>query len=436
MSDFSPGRLFSILAHLPVPDRYLLAFSGGLDSHVLVQALAILRPQLSAKLAVVHVNHGIHPESEGWAEHCRQVCERLGLAFDMHTVNARPQQGQSPEAAARQARYAVFTGLIGAGDMLLTAHHQDDQAETLLLQLLRGAGPKGLAAMPELKDFGAGYHARPLLAFTRESLAAYAYQQGFAWIDDPSNDEPVYRRNFLRHEILSRLRQQWPALSRTLSRSAGLCAEAAELLDELADKDLDALRHEDSISLPGLLALTPSRQRNLLRRWCVREQLSLPSEAQLHQIQQQIVAAPDHMPVISWPGAEFRRYQDRVFLLPPLPPVTPDISFDWDLDQVLKLPQGTLTAVMGCRNGLTERIKRQRIRVTFRVGGERLLMTSGHHHPLKKLFQEYRVLPWWRNRIPLIYVDDELAAVADLVIDSRFRAQPGESAIRLEWQKY
>jgi len=436
MSEFSPGRLLSILTRLPVPRRYLLAYSGGVDSHVLLQALALLRPQLSAPLVVVHVNHGIHAESVRWAEHCRLVCERLGLEFDMHAVNARPQPGESPEAAARLARYTVFTGLIGPGDMLLTAHHQDDQAETLLLQLLRGAGPKGLAAMPELKAFAAGHHARPLLGFSRESLTAYARQQGYSWIDDPSNDEVAYKRNFLRHEILPRLRGQWPAVARTLSRSAGHCAEASELLDELGDSDLDALQLEDSISLPGLLALSAPRQRNLLRRWCVRRQLALPTEAQLQQIQQQIVAAPDHLPLISWPGAELRRYQGRLYLQPPLPPLPPDCSLTWDLDQVLKLPQGTLTAVIGCQTGLSVRIRQQPIRVKFRVGGERLLMPSGHHHPLKKLLQEYRVLPWWRDRVPLIYVGDELAAVADLVIDDRFRAQQGEAAIRFEWQRY
>lgn len=436
MSDFSPARLLSILAHLPVPNRYLLAYSGGVDSHVLLQALAQLREQLPATVAVVHVDHGIHPESGRWAEHCRHVCEQLDLALKVHAVDARPRQGESPEAAARQARYAIFSDLIGSGDMLLTAHHQDDQAETLLLQLLRGAGPKGLASMPELKSYAKGYHARPLLGFSRASLTSYARRQGYSWIHDPSNDEPVYKRNFLRHDILPRLREQWPAIARTLSRSAGLCAEASDLLDELADMDLCPLQHQDSLSLSGVLGLSAQRQRNLLRRWCVREHLPLPSEAQLHQIQRQIIAAPDHMPVISWPGAELRRYQDRLYLMPPLPPMSPNISLEWDLGQELKLPQGSLTAVMDCQTGLSERIRQQPVQVRFRVGGERLVMTSGHHHPLKKIFQEYRVLPWWRDRVPLIYVDDELAAVADLIIDARFRAQPGDAAITFAWQKY
>jgi tRNA(Ile)-lysidine synthase len=208
------------------------------------------------------------------------------------------------------------------------------------------------------------------------------------------------------------------------------------MLDDLADEDLRALQGDDGLSLAGLLRLSSRRQRNLLRHWCASCNLPLPAQVHLQQIQRQMTAPPDQVPVIRWPGAELRRYQGRLYLMPPLPSVDMGISLDWDLEHELELPLGQLAARMDCRDGLSGRIRRQRVQVRFRAGGERIVTESGHHRPLKKLFQEYRVLPWWRGRLPLVYVDGELAAVADIVIDERFRAQQGELAICLEWRKY
>jgi tRNA(Ile)-lysidine synthase len=435
MSDFAPERLLLILECLPTPKRYLLAYSGGLDSQVLLQSIATLEGQLSIPVSVVHVNHGLHAEAAGWAEHCRQVCTQLNFELGIYSVDAQPQQGESPEAAARKARYKLFAEIMATDDMLLTAHHQDDQAETLLIQLLRGAGPHGLAAMPPIKTFAKGYHARPLLGFTRTSLFEYAQQQGYTWVHDSSNDEYIYQRNYLRHEIMPRFFQHWPAMSSTISRSASLCADAAVLLDELADEDLAGLGRGDGLAVSALLTLSPQRQRNLLRRWCVQRDLPLPAQTHLLQVQQQILAPADHMPKISWPGAEIRRYQDRLYLMSPLPEAEPGVSLDWDLSQELQLPGGCLRAVAASQNGLSEVIKDNKITVKFRAGGEQIVTESGHHHPLKKIFQEYRIPPWWRSLVPLIYVNDELAAVADIIIDKRFKAPSEMAAIGLQWQK-
>jgi len=435
MNRFSPRQLLSTLQRLPVCRQYWLAYSGGRDSHVLLHALAMLREELSATLQVVHIDHGLHRQSSQWSQHCKCVCEALQLPLIIRRVHAHPEAGESPEAAARRARYTMLASLLVAGDILLTAHHQDDQAETLLLQLLRGAGPHGLAAMPEQKNFANGILARPLLAFTRAELQAYADQYALCWLDDPSNDEHSFRRNYLRHQVMPALQARWPASAHTMSRSARLCAEAASLLDELAAQDLATITHGDGLSISGLQALTPTRQRNILRYWCVHRSLPLPGEAHIHQLQQQMGAAADGSPMVCWPGVEVRRYQDCWYFMPPLQPLDTTMVLDWDTQTPLILPHGCLSAACsGTGVGLVAEVLKQHVTVRFRRGGERWPNASGRHQALKKILQRRRVAPWLRNRLPLIFINDELAAVADMMVSSRYAARAGQAAIQLTWQ--
>ena len=228
---FSPENLGAILQDFPAVARFWLAYSGGCDSHVLVHAAAQLRAVVAERIFhVVHVDHGLQTASAEWARHCAAVCEELALPFTLLRVDARGSLGESPEAAARHARYRALASLMQAGDCLLTAHHQDDQAETLLLQLLRGGGPHGLAAMPALSPFAAGMHARPMLTFSREELRRYAQRHALQWIDDPSNADSGFDRNYLRNSVMPVLRERWPAVARVLARGAGHQAEAAQLL--------------------------------------------------------------------------------------------------------------------------------------------------------------------------------------------------------------
>jgi len=212
----------------------IIAYSGGLDSHVLLHAVAAMRAELTGcEFIAVHINHGLSEKAGQWTKHCANQCEVLNITFAHINVDAKNKTGESPEAVAREVRYQAFREFMQPGDCLLTAHHQDDQAETLLIQLLRGAGPRGLAAMPYYSDFAEGWHARPLLNFSRDELHEYA-QQTFsqnqsAWIDDESNSDTRFDRNFLRHEIIPKLKARFPGMAATLSRSAGLCAEASGL---------------------------------------------------------------------------------------------------------------------------------------------------------------------------------------------------------------
>lgn len=423
MTDFSPRRLLSELqaAHA---SRYWVAFSGGLDSMVLLHALHQVRDELPS-LAAIHVNHGLHPQAADWASRCAAECRALDIPIQLAEVSVS-RGGESVEAAARDARYQVFRDLLQPGECLLTAHHQDDQLETFLLQAFRGAGPHGLAAMPQRAPLGAGELHRPLLAFTRGELEAWARERELAWLDDPSNADDRFDRNFLRLEILPRLRQRWPQLATTISRSARHCAEAAWLLDELAAADLAEVAREDVISVAALRRLDLSRQRNLLRHWLDWQGFPRPSEKKLeHVLSDVLEAGPDREPCVEWADVAVRRYRDGIYAerrqVSPRTGHWPDEEFvlgdGWG--QLVRRP-----ADSGLPDGNVE--------VRLREGGERIRLSGRqHHHALKKLFQEAGILPWRRDALPLVYIDGELAAVGDLWLNADL-LRPG--GWKLEWR--
>ncbi len=437
---FSPEHLLKILADYPRPRRYRIAFSGGMDSSVLLHALVSLGDRLGAPLEALHVDHGLHPDSGQWSAHCTAFCETRSVPLTTCRVDARHRPGESPEAAARRARYAALKGQLDEEDMLLTAHHRDDQAETLLIQLFRGAGPHGLAAMPPQRPFGRALLLRPLLDFSREALLAYARAQQLEWIDDPSNFDTGLERNYLRHELIPAIKQRKPAVSAVLARSATHFAEAAELLDELAHQDLHALVGSLRAELPvdRLQALEPARRRNLLRYWLRALDLPLPDTAHLLRIEQEVLAAAvDAMPRVMWRGAEVRRYRNRLFAMLPLAEDRPEGDLAWSGEGAFDLPArlGTLGITSRTGEGIITRAWRQAaVTVRFRQGGERCVPTHrGHHHQLKKLFQEYGVPPWWRERWPLIYLNGELAAVPGLFTCEPFSAKGDEAGIVINW---
>jgi tRNA(Ile)-lysidine synthase len=435
-----PATLLAALPFTAQIERYRLAYSGGLDSHVLLHALASQRDRLhGAELVAVHVDHGLSPNAKQWAEHCAQQCAALGIELLQLSVDAGAEPGESPEAAARHARYRAFAELMHEGDCLLTAHHQDDQAETLLLQLLRGAGPRGLAAMPLWADFAAGWHVRPLLTVSRDALQAYAQQHDLHWVDDESNFDTGFDRNFLRHEILPALKQRFPAAAATLSRSAQHCAEAAQLLAEAAAVDATgAALPSGALSVSALQKLGEMRARNLLHHWIHAAGLPMPSAAHLKRVWEDAIgAAQDSNPLVCWPGAEVRRYRDALFLSAPL--VTHDAGqhYDWDLAGPLDISGlGTLRSEVRTGWGLSVKaLEDKKLRVRFRQGGETIRPAGrAGHHALKTLLQEAGVPPWQRERLPLLYVDDELVAVADLWVAEEYAAQGEEPGVRLYWE--
>ena len=422
-------------------NRFVIAYSGGMDSHVLLHAVTHWqRSQENTSLLAVHIDHGLQSKSGEWSAHCARACAELGVEFLSIRVNAMAGSGESPEAAARNARYEALAEVVKEGDCLLTAHHQDDQAETLLLQLLRGGGPRGLAGMPYCNRFSNGQHCRPLLKVTRADLEQYARDHDLKWIQDESNFDTGFDRNFLRHEVMPVLKQRWPAMSQTLARVASHSAEASHLLDVLAGIDLDFVESDGKLVVSRLLLLDDDRKRNVVRFWLRRKAMPLPDTSHLERILEDVLlAGEDRNPCVAWFGAEIRRYRDHIHAMTPL--VVPDNNFstEWDMGSPLVLPGGlgTLMAVKTSGQGLKDELcRRLGIRVGFRKGGERIHPVGRNHtHDVKKLFQEQGVPPWERDSLPFIFMGNDLAQVPGLWIHQDFIASGDENGIVIEWKK-
>lgn len=425
MSGFSSQKLLALLPQSSSVRRYWVAFSGGLDSHVLLHAMAGLKNDLiGTELYAVHVNHSLCTEAKNWALHCQNVCEALQISCQQLVVDARPEKGESPEAAARDARYQSIAQYIEQGDFLLTAHHQDDQAETLLLQLLRGAGTQGLAAMPAQTDFFHGQLVRPLLSFSRQQLHEYAEHHQLRWIDDPSNAETNFDRNYLRHKVMPLLQSRWPSASKVIARSARHQAESSQLLDVLAEQDFSAAvgSQPNTLSVNFIKQLDVARQRLLLRYWIKQLKLPMPASVHIEHILHDVInAAPDAMPCVHWRGGEVRRYQGDLYAMSPLSIFNRALEIPWNLNRLLNLPEnsGYLTAEKVKGKGLDCSVTE--VIVRFRQGGESCRPAgSDYSKSLKKLLQEKNILPWLRDRVPLLYVGDQLAVVVGACICEPF----------------
>ncbi len=439
------ASLFERLALSPT-GAFTVAFSGGLDSHVLLHALAGLRDRRHATFAVsaMHIDHGLHPDSAEWARHCQKVCAQLDVAFATQRVQVDAAAGDGLEAAARRARYAALKHRLAPDQVLLTAHHQDDQAETVLLQLLRGAGVHGLAAIAPLKAFGPGLLARPLLAFARAELRAYAERHRLDWLDDESNLSLKHRRNVIRHEILPAVRRHWPQATESLARSARHAAEAAGLLDALAADDvgrcLGPAGEWPALSIGALRALPRARLTNLLRYWLRRLSFQAPTTQQVEELTALVAHDPaSRRARLAWPGVEIWRYRDSLQAAAPLATPVSMLDLAWDLSGPLELPQlgWRLLAVPADGQGLARaRLPVAPLRVRLRHGGEVCRLPGRRHrHKLKKLLQASHVAPWRRGRLPLLYAGDALAAVADLWVCEPYAARADEPGVRLILQE-
>ncbi|HKE94182.1 MAG TPA: tRNA lysidine(34) synthetase TilS [Povalibacter sp.] len=440
---FSAARLLESVQHqLPAQASgdLCVAFSGGLDSTVLLYALVCaLRERGGFRLRAAHVDHQLHERSAEWERHCATTAAQLGVEYVSHRVTVPADGAEGIESAARTARYAALHEVLRPGETLLTAHHADDQMETLLLALTRGAGLNGLAAMPVCQPFGRGWHLRPLLEFSRAELESWAQAEALAWIADPSNDSRDFNRNFLRHEVIPALRSRWPAFARTAGRTAGHIAEGAALLDELARIDLVTAAAGPCLRVDALRSLSAARRRNLLRFWVRSHDARAPSTRKLLALEHDMLAAQDdRLPVVDWDGFEVRRYRGLLYASVASRPESPTAASDWDWTQPLRLPGdlGSLRTESVPDGGLARDRLPQRVTVDFRHGGEALRPAGQEHHrKLKKLLQDADILPWWRNRLPLIRIGDALAAVGDLWIAEEFAAKRGEAGTNIVWDE-
>lgn len=440
--EFNPSECLSALERiLPAAagGRLLVAFSGGLDSTVLLRSLtSALRDRPRYSILAIHIDHGLHPDSQQWQRHCADVARMLGVAYLHRSVLVDSNVG-GVESAAREARYEALRGLMSTGDSLLTAHHADDQLETVLLALMRGAGVTGLAGMPACQPFDPGWHLRPLLDFTRHQLQAWADAEGLQWLTDPSNVGLRFDRNYLRHEVIPRLTRRWPGAPRAAVRSAAHLADAGALLGALAAADVASASVGDCLSVQRLAALDPLRRRNALRLWLKVRGARMPSTRKLLALEHDMLAAQeDRSPCTGWDGFEVRRHRGLLYASAAVPRLdAASTVLRWQWREPLELPSGLgrLRTGPAGASGLSVAKLPPQIEVRFRSGGEQLKVAGdAHHRKLKKLLQSCDVLPWWRERIPLLYVEGELAAVGDLWIAAAFAAAAGEPALRIEWE--
>lgn len=432
MSCSGADALPAALAALPAAP-VCVGYSGGLDSSALLHALAASPLARARGLRAWHVHHGLHPQADGWAAHCAEICAGYGLELTVSRVSVARGGGDGPEAAARAARHAAFAAGLGEGEALALAHHRDDQAETVLLRLLRGSGPDGLAAMREWRECGRGRLWRPLLALPRAALEAYAQRHGLRWIDDPSNAEDRYDRNFLRQRVLPLLRERWPQAPAALAQSARLQDAAAGLLEQGDALALAQARSLDphALSRSALRALAPARRARVLRRWIGALALPpLPAQGVARIETELLYARADADAEFAWNGARVRAWRDLLHAAPQRPPLPPDWRADWDGAAPLALPGGGRWRLHG-----TDRFDAA-LRAHPRSGGERIALPGrAHRHSLKHALQALGVPPWERERLPLLSAaDGELLAAGDLLYSARLQAWLRERAARLEWE--
>ncbi|WP_139308805.1 tRNA lysidine(34) synthetase TilS [Pantoea sp. 1.19] len=414
----------------------LVAYSGGLDSALLLHELAAARaraPRL--RLRAIHIHHGLSPHAAAWVTHCQQQCETLGVALKVVAVTVDGRE-QGIEGAARAARYAAFAAHLQPGERLVTAQHLDDQCETLLLALRRGSGPAGLAAMPELKALGEGQHWRPLLAVSRTDIEARARQLGLRWIEDESNADTRFDRNFLRHRALPPLTARWPHFAAACARTAALCAEQEALLDELLAPALAAAQRPDgSLLIAPLTGASVEKRHALLRRWLAGQGLPMPSRDALIRLWQEVACSrEDASPRLTLAGGDVRRYQGALYWQPTRPPLHVQ-QLDWpDLQHPLRLPAG-IGQLMLDPAGQRLRAPRvgERVQVRFGVSGHLHVVGRCGGRALKKLWQEYGVPPWRRPRMPVLFYNEVAMLVPGLFITRDALVNGGDEAIGISW---
>lgn len=410
-----------------------VGLSGGLDSTVLLHALAASPAARHRGLRALNVDHGLHAQSPAWAAHCRALCKRLGVPLHVQPVHVGSSVGSGLEAAAREARYAAFAHVLATGETLVLGHHRDDQVETLLLRLLRGSGTAALAGMARLRPLARGQLWRPLLALPRTLLHDYARHAGLQWIEDPANADPRHDRSVLRHELLPRLRARWPGADAALARSARLLGEDGERLHRVDAQLLAGVQGFDpaTLSLPAFTALEASERRAVLRAWLKVLVLPPPPAAVIDRIDHELLGARDDAaPCLRWAGAELRRYRESLHAMAPLPNPARGWRLRWDGRDALPLPTGfgTLCLEGAGRAGFGEPVE-----VRPRDGGERMQCRTGaRRQALKHVLQELGVPPWWRQRLPLLFDrSGELVAAGDLVVAPAWQDSLGDA--RLRW---
>lgn len=433
--DFSPQQM---IEQCKPNSKIWIALSGGLDSTVLLHALFSLKEKNNFSLSAVHIHHGLQNQADDWQSHCEKECNDRNVPLLIHKLNLSSVR-DNIEEQARQLRYAFFASILEENAVLMTGHHQNDQAETVLLQLIRGAGPKGLSAMPEEMPLGLGKLIRPLLGYSRESLLAYAKAHSLKWIEDGSNDNTRFSRNFIRHDIFPLLKKRWPAVMETLSRTAAHCAESQNLLDEYASQLLAPCLEERGglsfihsrflyplpLRLSPLKTYTLAQKKLVLRYWLMKQGLVLPSQVKLDMLLHTFLnSAADKNPEIRWGGLILRRYRDQLYIVKSFPAHDLNQIYDWqDLSKPLFIPSLSMHI-------LAKKIEGQGIRISPNQSW--LIRFRSYDSSLKKQYQALAIPPFCRDYIPLLYINNELACIIGYKVIKKFQVNKEEVGINIE----
>ncbi|PQJ89829.1 tRNA lysidine(34) synthetase TilS [Aliivibrio sifiae] len=440
------SQFSSQLDSYPVSKPHLIvALSGGVDSMVLLRLSSIYAKERGLECIAVHVNHGLSQYAFDWEKVCQRHCDSLWIELHIERVQVTVSAQDSLEEVAREARYKALDKHIQTNSLLLTGQHQDDQVETFFLALKRGSGPTGLSSMPSIIPLLKGYKCRPLLMQLRSDIEAYAHNNKLEWVEDESNKDTRFDRNFLRHQVVPNLVKRWPNFGSAVSRSAQLCAEQERLLTELLQPKLIAFQNSYyAISISQLDKESELARNMLLRLWLKQFSIPLPSQIQLKVLWTEVAKAKeDANPSLALGSIQLRRFQDNLYCLPQYKDLS---SWRCELHQSMELPDklGRLVfehQAVGIMGNEVERekilllrapLKHERVEVRFNVQGlSPHPETRSHRRKMKKLYQEYGIPSWQRARLPMIFYNEELAAVADLFVCKAFSGEECE----LIWKK-
>ncbi|QMG42377.1 tRNA lysidine(34) synthetase TilS [Citrobacter freundii] len=412
----------------------LVAFSGGLDSTVLLHQLVLWRKQHpDVVLRAIHIHHGLSPHADEWVTHCESVCAQWQVPLVVERVHLQ-DDGLGIEAQARRARYQAFARTLLPGEVLMTAQHLDDQCETFLLALKRGSGPAGLSAMGESSPFAGTQLIRPLLAQTRDALERWALEHGLRWIEDESNQDDAYDRNFLRLRIIPQLQQRWPHFAEAAARSAVLCAEQERLLDELLANDLaECVTEQDTLLVEPLMTMSDVRRAALLRRWLAGLNAPMPSRDALARIWQEVVLArEDAAPCLCVGEYEIRRYQSQLWWVKSVTGQSETV-IPWSCWQTpLTLPAGLGDVQLLPTGKLRMPHVGEPVSIRFKAPGLLHIVGRNGGRKLKKIWQEQGIPPWRRDTTPLLFYGETLIAAAGVFVTREGLAE-GEEGVNLVW---
>lgn len=413
----------------------LVAFSGGLDSTVLLHQLVQWRAQHpEVALRAIHIHHGLSPHADSWVQHCESVCMQWQVPLVVERVHLE-DDGLGIEAQARRARYQAFAQTLLPGEVLMTAQHLDDQCETFLLALKRGSGPAGLSAMGENSPFAGTQLIRPLLAQTREALEAWARQHELCWIEDESNQDDTYDRNFLRLRVTPLLQQRWPHFAQAVARSAALCAEQESLLDELLASDLaDYITAHGTLLLVPLMMMSDVRRAALLRRWLAGLNAPMPSRDGLERIWQEVaLAREDASPCFRLGEYEVRRYQSQLWWVKSVDGQSETVIPWLEWKTPLALPAGLGSVQLISAGELRMPQADEAVSIRFKAPGLLHIVGRNGGRKLKKIWQEQGIPPWRRDTTPLLFYGETLIAAAGVFV-TREGAAEDEEGVSLVWR--